>query len=82
LGAKNDTPVTLSVLNAGKGVRWGTVVSELESGNIEEFVTGMKPASASTTKSTLLRKYPGLHVDIESVGNSTLIKVKLGRYES
>jgi hypothetical protein len=79
---KDDPAVSPSVLQAGKGVRWGVVVSELESGNIEEFVTTQKSASAASTKSALTRKYRGLHVELKSNGDTSQIKVRLGDYES
>lgn len=73
--------IALTYVQSGKGVRWNVVVAELVNGNIDEFTTVLKTPSAATTKSTLLKKYPGLGVDLKSLGDRSQITLKLGAYE-
>lgn len=67
---------------SGRGyVNWYAIVKSLLAGEIDEYVCTQKATSAATTKSNLVKKFPGLDVEIETEGPTATVTVQLGDYD-
>ncbi len=61
-------------------VNWFSIVESLLAGELDEYVCSQKSSSAPTTKSNLLKKFPGLDVEVDVNGATADISVRLGNY--
>lgn len=80
--AKREKAPKSEKTSGGRGyVNWHAIAESLVTGEIDEYVCTQKATSANTTKGNLLRRFPGLDVDVEIVGASANVTVQLGDYD-